>query len=101
MLLVDCSEKLRMLRKAKGLTQLQVAELIGVTKAMVSAYETAAKAPSIEILIRLASFYGVTVDYLVSVESHAMIDCSGLDDDAVALVAALVEKMRNGCKKEH
>lgn len=100
MLLVDCSEKLRTLRKAKGLTQLQVAERIGVTKAMISAYETAAKAPSIEILLHLAGLYGVTVDYLVSVESHATIDCSGLDDDAVALVAALVDKMRTGNRKD-
>ena len=52
--MVDCSEKLRALRDARGLTQLQVANRIGVSKAMVSAYETASKAPSIEVLIRLS-----------------------------------------------
>ena len=100
MLMVDCSEKLRTLRKAKGLTQLQVAGRIGVTKAMISAYETAAKAPSLDVLIRLASLYGVTIDYLVSVESHRLIDATGLDDDSIALVAALVEKLRAGVPSE-
>lgn len=92
--MVDCSDKLKSLRKAKGLTQLQVANRIGVTKAMISAYETCAKAPSLDVLIRLARFYGVTVDYLVSVETHKFIDVTGLDDDSAALVAALVEKLR-------
>lgn len=92
--MVDCSDKLRALRNAKGLTQNQVAQRIGVTKAMISAYETAAKAPSLDMLIRLAGLYGVTIDYLVSVETHRLIDATGLDDDSAALVAALVEKLR-------
>lgn len=66
--MVDCSEKLRALRDARGLTQLQVANRIGVSKAMVSAYETASKAPSIEVLIRLSRLFGVSVDYLVCVD---------------------------------
>ena len=50
--MVDCSEKLRALREARKLTQLQVANRVGVSKTMISAYETASKAPSIEVLIR-------------------------------------------------
>ena len=42
--MVDCSEKLKALREARGLTQLQVADRIGISKAMISAYETASKA---------------------------------------------------------
>ena len=52
--MVDCSDKLRILREAKHLTQLQVANRVGVSKAMISAYETASKAPSIDVLIRLS-----------------------------------------------
>lgn len=92
--MVDCSQKLRMLRESRHLTQLQVANRIGVTKATISAYETATKAPSIEMLIRLSRLFGVTVDYLVCVDSLQGIDVSGLDEDSVALVSALVEKLR-------
>ena len=52
--MVDCSEKLRALREARKLTQLQVANRVGVSKTMISAYETASKAPSIEVLTRLS-----------------------------------------------
>ncbi len=92
--MVDCSEKLRMLREARHLTQLQVANRIGVTKATISAYETATKTPSIDMLIRLSRLFGVTVDYLVCVDSLQGIDVSGLDEDSVALVSALIEKLR-------
>lgn len=92
--MVDCSEKLRTLREARGLTQLQVANRIGVSKAMISAYETASKAPSIEVLIRLSRLFGVSVDYLVCVDAPKYINVSELDDESAALIATLVSKMK-------
>lgn len=92
--MVDCSDKLRSLREARKLTQLQVAERIGISKAMISAYETASKAPSIDVLIRLSRLYGVSIDYLVCIDAPKAVDVSGLDDDSVALVAALIEKLK-------
>lgn len=92
--MIDCSEKLKSLRETRGMTQLQVANRIGVSKAMVSAYETASKAPSVEVLIRLSRLFGVSVDYLVCVDAIKVIDVSGLDDDSIALVATLVGKLR-------
>lgn len=93
--MIDCSEKLRALREARGLTQLQVAQRIGVSKAMISAYETASKAPSVEVFIRLSRLFGVSVDYLVCVDAPKVIDVSGLDEESTALIAALAEKMRH------
>ena len=92
--MVDCSEKLKALREARGLTQLQVANRIGISKAMISAYETASKTPSIEVLIRLSRLFGVSVDYLVCVDAPKYIDVSGLDEDSIALVSALVDKIK-------
>ena len=96
--MVDCSEKLRVLREARNLTHKQVADRVDISKAMISAYETASKAPSIDVLIRLARLYSVSVDYLVCVDAQKVIDVSGLDDDTVALVSALVEKLKNNAE---
>lgn len=92
--MVDCAEKLKALREARGLTQLQVANQVGISKAMISAYETASKAPSIEVLIRLSRLYRVSVDYLVCVDAPKYIDVSDLDDESAALIATLVSKMK-------
>ena len=95
--MVDCSEKLKALREARGLTQQQVAQRVCISKAMISAYETASKAPSIEVLIRLSRLFGVSVDYLVCVDAPKVIDVSGLDDETVALVATLIKRIKTTC----
>ena len=43
--MVDFGEKVRALREARGLSQVQFAELLGVTKGMISAYETSVRMP--------------------------------------------------------
>lgn len=97
--MVDCSEKLRLLREARHMTQLQVANRIGISKAMVSAYETAIKTPSIDVLIRLSRLFNVSVDYLVCIDSPQGLDISGLDDESVALLSSLIEKLKKQSKE--
>lgn len=92
--MVDCSEKLRLLREAKHLTQAQVAERIGMSKAMISAYETASKAPSVEALMKLSRLYRVSVDYLLFLDTPKYIDVSDLSDEEVSLLAAVADRMK-------
>ena len=99
--MVDCSEKLKALREARGLTQQQVAQRVGISKAMISAYETASKAPSIEVLIRLSRLFGVSVDYLVCVDAPKAIDVSGLDDYTIALITSLINRIKNTENHNH
>lgn len=91
--MIDCGEKIRLLRINKHLTQEQLAKRIGVTKGMVSAYETASKAPSLDVLVRLSRVLGVSVDYLVCVDAPKYVDISALDDSSAALITALVDKL--------
>lgn len=53
------------LRRQKQITQEQLADFVGVTKASVSKWETGLSHPDIMMLPRLASFFGVTVDELL------------------------------------
>lgn len=55
--------RLQELRKARKLTQQQLAEKMGVTRATVSNYEVGRRAPHISELQRFAEFYGVGLDY--------------------------------------
>lgn len=59
-------EKLKSLRKAKGLTQDELADKIFVTRTAVSKWETGQGYPSIESLKLLAKLFDVTIDELVS-----------------------------------
>lgn len=59
------SRRLKECRKDKGLTQGQVAILCDITEKAYQNYELMTREPKIEILIRIADLYGVSIDYLV------------------------------------
>ena len=56
-------DKLKMLRKERGLTQAQVAEKIGQERSTVACYEANTRKPAVDVLEKLAHLYGVTLDY--------------------------------------
>ncbi len=62
---IHFAENLMMLRKAKKITQEQVADFCGVTKASVSKWETRQTMPDVLLLPRLAAFFGVSIDELL------------------------------------
>jgi len=63
--MITLQENLKALRRAKDLTQEQLAELCGVSPQAVSRWETGAACPDIALLPELAECFGVTVDELL------------------------------------
>jgi transcriptional regulator with XRE-family HTH domain len=53
------------LRDKLGITQGEVAEMIGISRASLSHYETGRRQPDYDTLQRFAMFFNVTVDYLM------------------------------------
>lgn len=58
-------ENIRSLRIDKGLTQKQVAEVLGISQNTYSQYEIGVLNYPVDALMKLADFYGVSVDYLL------------------------------------
>ena len=58
-------KRLKMLRKEKGLTQVQLAEFLMQTPRAYQYCEAGEQAPEFPNLIALADFYNVSLDYLV------------------------------------
>ena len=57
--------RIRQLRKERGLSITKLAEVIGASYQSMWRYEAGKREPSIKALIKLADFFNVTVDYLV------------------------------------
>jgi transcriptional regulator with XRE-family HTH domain len=53
-------------RVAKGLSQNQLAEALGMTRARINYYERASINPSLEVVEKIAAFFGVTVGELLN-----------------------------------
>ncbi len=63
---MEFNEKLRNLRKQKGITQEELAEKLFVSRTAVSKWESGKGYPSIDSLKMISKFYSVTVDELLS-----------------------------------
>jgi len=66
-ILNNMSQRLKTLRKESGLSQLQVAEKLYVTRSAYANYEQGTRQPSTDIIIKLAELYNVSTDYLLGV----------------------------------
>lgn len=63
------SQKLKQLRKKKGITQEQLAKIIGVERSSIGKYEGKGNImPSRDVLTTLSNFFGVSIDYLLDNE---------------------------------
>ena len=58
-------ENIRKLRTDMGYTQKQIAEVLGVSQNTYSQYEIGILNYPVDALVKLADFYGVSVDYLL------------------------------------
>ena len=92
--LVDFGNRLRALRIGKGWTQEQLSTRLGVTKSVISAYETSLRYPSYDILIRIAALFGVSSDYLLGIEAAQTLDVTGLSNEHVELVRKIIDALR-------
>lgn len=60
---INIGAKIKTLRKGKKMTQFELAEALGITRASVSNYELGRRAPHISELKRIAEYFGVGLDY--------------------------------------
>ncbi|MBQ7918177.1 MAG: helix-turn-helix transcriptional regulator [Clostridia bacterium] len=59
---------LKEIRLEKNVSQVKLAEAIGVSKGIVSMWETGQREPTLSSLVLLADYFGVSLDYLVGRE---------------------------------
>ena len=80
--------RLKELREARRLSQQTVADNIGCSAVAYSRYETGKREPSIDTLIRMSEFFGVSVDFIIGLGEPSETSLSEYE-------LALVEASRN------
>lgn len=85
----ESGKRIAIQRKAKGLTQEQFAERINLSTSTLGRIERGLQPMSIDLLVEMACFYGVTLDYLVlGVEANPSEAKSEIDLAIATLMAA-------------
>lgn len=61
----DVKNNLKLLRQQNGYTQIAVQMKTGIEQSLLSKFENGERIPPTETLLRLADFYGVSIDYIL------------------------------------
>ncbi len=91
---ISFGNRLKNLRKSRGITQSELAETLEVTQQTVGFWENGSSIPSIETVIKAAKYFGVTIDYLLCVDNRPMIDASGLNEHDISAVQTIIAYIR-------
>lgn len=73
---------LKKLREVAGLSQEQLAEIIGVSKSTIGMYEQGKRMPNTNTILKdIATYFGVTIDYLVGFSGTENYDSEEVSED--------------------
>lgn len=104
--------KLKDIRMSRSLTQKTVAEAIGCSAVVYSRYETGEREPSVDTLVHLANFFGVSLDFLIGREDVSPAVLSPYERELISAARQADERARRdalsllnanciNAKKEH
>lgn len=93
----NLGNKLKILRVQNHLSRKQVGELVGVSTSMVGLYESGDRLPSLHILVKLATQYKVSVDYLLDTDTNTKetLSLEGLTPSQVKALKMTIECFRS------
>ena len=95
-MLGDLGNKLKTLRVNNKLSRKQVAELVGVSASTIGLYESCERIPSVMVLVKLATQYKTSVDYLLGIDNTGkeMLSLEGLTDKQIKALKTTIECFR-------
>lgn len=85
---------LKKLRKEKGITQEQLAEILNVSGRTVSRWETGVSKPSTENIKTISLLCGISTDYLIKKNHPLEISLYNIDDQAYKILKDLINYFR-------
>ena len=87
-------ERIRQLRIGRGVSQVELADVLGVTKQSVSNWENNNIQPSIDMLLKLAGYFSVSTDSLLGLDDRTYLEVTGLSEEKLRHIQQIMEDMR-------
>lgn len=87
-------DKIREIRLAKKISQVELAKMLDVTKQSVSNWENENIQPSIEMLSKIADVFNISTDFLLSRDDRRYLDVSGVSEKTIQNLQAIIDEIR-------
>lgn len=88
------ADRIKALREARGWTQAELARKMNMTRNGINSWEQGLSMPSPPSLVELSQLFSVSTDYLLGIEKHSTVNVTGLNENDVALLAQLADRLR-------
>ena len=85
--------RIKELRTAHNLSQVEFAHKLSVAKQTVSNWENNNIQPSIDMLVKIADYFGVTTDYLLGRSNEKSLDISKLPPEQAAHIRMIISDL--------
>jgi len=92
--MLNIGERITQLRKQANLSQTELAKKVAVSRTIVGNYERNENAPSVEILLKIANVFDVSIDFLIGQGEIAKYDKDMLK--RIEDIANLSQEDQNG-----
>lgn len=86
-------DRLKELREDKNMNQDELASLIHLTRSAISSYETNTNVPSLEIAIKLADVFEVSLDYLTC-RTDELYNLNTFDEEQKSIILDIIGVIR-------
>lgn len=87
------NERIKELRILNGMSQVDLAARLGISKQSVSNWENDNIQPSIEMLLKLARLFSVSTDYLPGLEKRRYLEISGLSETQLTHLQQIINDL--------
>ena len=98
--LFDFGLRIRELREKYKMSQEELGRRVDRSKSVISSYENNIKVPPLPILVKLASIFNCSLDYLVGFEKAEMISVEGLSEQQKELVQTITFELKDTEKQK-
>ena len=88
------ADRIKALRESRGWTQAELARRMNMTRNGINSWEQGLSMPSPACLVDLAKLFSVSTDYLLGVERLETVNVTGLNEEDIALLAQLADRLR-------
>jgi len=89
------ADRIAKLRVAKGLSQHQLSQMLGVKRSVVSYYESGDRLPSYDVLMEMSRVFNVSTDYLLKgKEAERIIHVADLGERELDVVMGVINALR-------
>ena len=98
--LPEVGAKIKQLRSQRNMSQITLAQRLGVSKSVISSYENSVHLPPYDVLIQLARIFGVSTDYLLGTANNKSINVDGLTDTQIEAITMIVNELKTTNKEK-